>query len=120
MSISIYSEVEQIAATLWKMASLQVCFQGLKDNVTFSLVSPVPPKNNVMPTSFTYSELDVSNNTEEHLQNYALPKVYPNNLLRNVARRSTYSEYFLAIDIDMMPSENLRQVFSFFQLSVHM
>lgn len=111
ISIAVYSEVEYIPTLLWKIASMKVCFQGLKDNVTYSLITPEPSKSDISLSTPTFSTLDVSNNSEEYPQNYAFSKSYPNNLLRNVARRATNSEFFLAIDIDMMPSENLRQEF---------
>ncbi|GAB6020488.1 Beta-1,4-glucuronyltransferase 1 [Chamberlinius hualienensis] len=39
---------------------------------------------------------------------------YPNNLLRNVARRNALTEFFFLIDVDMVPSENLHHDFLVF------
>lgn len=49
-------------------------------------------------------------NDEDNLTpNYASTHNYPVNLLRNVARRGTASEFVLVADIDMVPNEHLRQ-----------
>ena len=37
--------------------------------------------------------------------------VYPHNVLRNVARSAVYNEFFLLIDIDLLPSSGLRRDF---------
>ena len=37
--------------------------------------------------------------------------VYPHNVLRNVARSAVYTEFFLLIDVDLLPSSGLRKNF---------
>uniref|UniRef100_A0A8D0E4Y3 Beta-1,4-glucuronyltransferase 1 n=1 Tax=Salvator merianae TaxID=96440 RepID=A0A8D0E4Y3_SALMN len=47
-------------------------------------------------------------------RNYALDGAnasYPNNLLRNVARAAAGGHWVLAVDVDMVPSEGLREAF---------
>lgn len=105
-----YSEVENIALTLWKIASIQVDVKAIKDNVSFSVVTPVPSKDEPIPTLSPFPALDIGNNSDEYFENYDIIMVYPNNLLRNVARRASHSEFIFTIDVDMVPSENLRQV----------
>ncbi|KPM08238.1 N-acetyllactosaminide beta-1,3-N-acetylglucosaminyltransferase-like protein 2 [Sarcoptes scabiei] len=43
--------------------------------------------------------------------NYDHDVAYPNNLLRNIARRNALTEYTLVIDLDLVPSENLYEKF---------
>lgn len=42
---------------------------------------------------------------------YFRSKPYPNNLLRNIARKGVHTQFFFLIDIDMVPSGGLRQGF---------
>ncbi|XP_048375573.1 beta-1,4-glucuronyltransferase 1 [Sphaerodactylus townsendi] len=47
-------------------------------------------------------------------RNYAMDVAnasYPNNLLRNVARRAVGGHWMLVVDVDMVPSEGLREAF---------
>lgn len=80
--------------------------------MTFALISPLPAKSSPplsMPSSPPPHSCSSSHDVE-NIKNYAATHNYPNNLLRNVARRGTPSEFILVIDIDMLPNENLRQV----------
>ncbi|XP_073980276.1 beta-1,4-glucuronyltransferase 1-like isoform X2 [Rhodnius prolixus] len=115
ISVAVYAEEKDVYEALWKIAHLQSCFQVFKENVTFSIVSPVPAKSTT-PSSLPTSVEDniCSFFREEHVQNYAFTQRYPNNLLRNVARRASSTEFVIVIDIDMMPSESLRQDFLLF------
>lgn len=47
----------------------------------------------------------------DHAINYNHQVPYPNNLLRNIARRYALTEYTLVIDIDLVPSANLYENF---------
>lgn len=93
-----------------------VCHSFFKENVTVSFVSPLPSKNHpsglplidagkMCEENDTHDDKSSSSST-----NYASNDRFPNNLLRNVARRASNTEFVLVIDIDMLPSENLRQV----------
>jgi len=115
ISVAVYAEESDISVALWKVASLQACFQGIRENVSFSIVSPVPAKSNPPPTVPTIPAKNVCKFVEEeYRQNYASPTKYPSNLLRNVARRASTSEFVIVIDVDMVPNEHLRQDFNLF------
>nr|XP_014292792.1 beta-1,4-glucuronyltransferase 1-like isoform X2 [Halyomorpha halys] len=109
VSVAVYSEVENIALTLWKIASIQIDIKSIKDNVSFSVVTPVPNNDEPVPILSPFPTLDVGNNSVGSFQNYDSIMDYPNNLLRNVARRASHTEFIFTIDVDMVPSENLRQ-----------
>lgn len=108
-----------MSEALWKVAELRACMPGIRHNVTFALVSPLPAKSSpplsmpspppshpcsLSPTTTAVDDVDTV------APNYASTHNYPVNLLRNVARRGTASEFVLVVDIDMVPSDNLRQV----------
>ncbi|XP_014289932.1 beta-1,4-glucuronyltransferase 1 isoform X1 [Halyomorpha halys] len=114
VSVAVYSEVENIALTLWKIASIQIDIKSIKDNVSFSVVTPVPNNDEPVPILSPFPTLDVGNNSVGSFQNYDSIMDYPNNLLRNVARRASHTEFIFTIDVDMVPSENLRQEFLLF------
>ncbi|XP_014239726.1 beta-1,4-glucuronyltransferase 1-like [Cimex lectularius] len=115
ISVALYMEEDIIPKALLKVSQLIACSQVFKENVTFSLVSPVPAKNNpplLMPEFDTDDSCDTR--VEEENQNYSSTNKFPNNLLRNVARRATTTEFVVVIDVDMMPNENLRSDFLLF------
>lgn len=113
-----FAEDHQISDALWKLAGLRSCYTSILHNVSFSLVSPLPAKSSppisipslppAHPCHVHPSPSDIQHN------NYANTRNFPNNLLRNVARRATPSDFILVVDIDMLPSANLRQVNSCF------
>ncbi|XP_060614377.2 beta-1,4-glucuronyltransferase 1 [Anolis sagrei] len=46
-----------------------------------------------------------------HWHNYGANASYPNNLLRNVAKKAVGDQWALVVDMDMVPSEGLREAF---------
>lgn len=121
--MAVFAEDHQVSEALWKVAELRACMPGIRHNVTFALVSPLPAKSSpplsmpspppshpcsLSPTTTAVDDVDTV------APNYASTHNYPVNLLRNVARRGTASEFVLVVDIDMVPSENLRQVSAIF------
>ncbi|CAA9994257.1 unnamed protein product [Nesidiocoris tenuis] len=115
ISVAVYVDEEDLAEVLQKLALLMTCFPSFKENITVSLVSPLPAKNrasDVPPTIADWKACDVERfeSADVSSTNYAIIDNYPNNLLRNVARRACNTEFVFVIDVDMLPSENLRQV----------
>ncbi|KAL1138533.1 hypothetical protein AAG570_008596, partial [Ranatra chinensis] len=114
----------EVSSALWKIASIHACVQAVRDNVTFSLVSPIPAKSSppvtAPPSAFSGPQENLCRDlglvSGHHDHNYSAVKQFPNNLLRNVARRAATSEYVIVIDVDMMPNENLRQDFILFAI----
>jgi hypothetical protein len=45
---------------------------------------------------------------------------YPNNLLRNVARKDVHSQFIFLVDIDTIPSQGLRSQFNSFASSFNL
>lgn len=113
ISVAVFAEDHQVSEALWKVAELRACLPGIRHNVTFALVSPLPAKSSPplsMPSPPPPHPCSMSREIDTSSTNYASTHNYPVNLLRNVARRGTASEFVLVIDIDMLPNDNLRQV----------
>lgn len=74
----------------------------------------MPPKPSVQNIQdFNCNNLrDIINMMQPGVVNYALGGVpYPNNLLRNVARRNCLTEFVFMIDIDLVPNNGLHHSF---------
>ncbi|XP_046665043.1 beta-1,4-glucuronyltransferase 1-like [Homalodisca vitripennis] len=114
ISVAVFAEDHQVSEALWKVAELRACLPGIRHNVTFALVSPLPAKSSPplsMPSPPPPHPCSLKHDLDTTTTNYATTHNYPVNLLRNVARRGTASEFVLVVDIDMLPNENLRQDF---------
>ncbi|XP_046981385.1 beta-1,4-glucuronyltransferase 1-like [Schistocerca americana] len=129
VSVAVYAEYRDLSAALWAIASLRSCYSGIRQNVSFHLVSPMssaggrgrevapqpplvpPPPSGADPCSTAGMQVSGA-----YRANYAGGARYPNNLLRNVARRGAETEFVLVADIDMVPSANLRADFYEFAL----
>lgn len=117
ISVAVFAEDHQISDALWRVAGLRSCFVAILHNVSFSLVSPLPAKSSppisipsARPLAHSCS-MTPSHSPHPATTNYASTRNFPANLLRNVARRATPSDFVLVLDIDMLPSDNLRQDF---------
>ncbi|PNF18583.1 hypothetical protein B7P43_G06247 [Cryptotermes secundus] len=114
VSVAVFAEDHELSEALWGIASLRLCYSAVRHNVSFQLVSPLPagghPPLTVPPDLLPPCQgLVLEANQQKN--NYAGNRRFPNNLLRNVARRGTSAEFILVVDIDMLPSFNLRQDF---------
>ncbi|XP_054713202.1 beta-1,4-glucuronyltransferase 1-like [Uloborus diversus] len=116
ISIAVFSLTEDVPLAVETILHLRRCYQAIHYNTSFHLVYPLNgPTNNALPSSFpNVNSCDFLVNNLQKLsfgKNYALGVAYPNNLLRNVARRSVLTEFVFMIDIDMVPSENIHKDF---------
>lgn len=113
ISVAVFAEDHELSEALWGIASLRHCYSAVRHNVSFQLVSPLPagghPPLTVPPDLLPPCQSLVLEANQQK-NNYAGNRRFPNNLLRNVARRGTSAEFVLVVDIDMLPSFNLRQV----------
>ena len=94
---------------------LQRCYLSIKENVTFSLVFPLnsPTSPKIVPTSDSTPCEQIFSGTSR--SNYDFGGIqYPNNLLRNVARRSVRTKFVMVLDVDILPSSGLNEAFAQF------
>ena len=112
--MAVFAEDHELSEALWVIAGLRLCYSAIRHNVSFQLVSPLPaggrPPLSVPQDPSPPCQIPVFDSDQQ--KNYAGKRRFPNNLLRNVARRGTSAEFVLVVDIDMLPSFNLRQVTS--------
>lgn len=105
MSVAVFARSGHEWSTLYELAKLHLSDELLQTYVIFSFIWPVsaagglPPKPTNIPQQ----------NTSE--SNYNHSDAYPNNLLRNTARRAAFTDFVFVIDVDMMPSQGLREVY---------
>lgn len=118
VSVAVYAEEQDLSVALWSIAGLRSCHSAVRQNVSFHLVSPLssatgggarspplpPPPGDTDPCGDRRKHADGTGNYAGGVGRY------PNNLLRNVARRGALTEFVLVADVDMVPSENLRKV----------
>ncbi|XP_067012074.2 beta-1,4-glucuronyltransferase 1 isoform X2 [Anabrus simplex] len=114
ISVAVFAEDHDLSEALWTIVGLRLCYSAIRHNVSFQLVSPLPaggrPPLSVPQDPAHPCQLPTPSRSEQQ-RNYAGSRRFPNNLLRNVARRGAATEFVLVVDIDMLPSVNLRQDF---------
>ena len=104
MSIAVFGRPGREWSTLLELVRLHLTVANIQSNVIFSFVWPVsaagglPPRPSRIP-HFNESEI-----------NYNHHDAYPNNLLRNTARKAVLTDFLFVIDVDMFPNEGLREV----------
>ena len=113
ISIAVYSEVDELPLAINFIHKLCECFPLISDLVTFHLVYPDEKFDpDVEETHQHFSGCHNIKNELERLEkshkNYDdSRRKFPNNLLRNVARRYSETEFILVLDIDMIPNLKL-------------
>ena len=114
VSVAVFVAPDAVSLALSLLSGLRVCYPDVRRYVDFHIVfpshAPLPPSqrrevHDCRETEQLVEELKIRGS------NYAEQKEYPINLLRNVARRYSGSEFTLVTDIDMLPSEGLRSAF---------
>ncbi|XP_023226323.1 beta-1,4-glucuronyltransferase 1-like [Centruroides sculpturatus] len=115
ISVSVFSITQDIPLAVEAILHLRQCFPSIRHNTSFHLIYPL---NN--PTTDIQLQLSFPESCDllqERLQNHGIGKnyahsvPYPNNLLRNVARRNALTEFVFVIDIDLVPSDHLHEDF---------
>ncbi|XP_070576846.1 beta-1,4-glucuronyltransferase 1-like [Ptychodera flava] len=131
ISVAIFSAKPNITSIFIVITHLRQCFPKIRSAVSFHLVSPLremKETQELVGFSFSNEETDTNIPCDQVLpwmrgfgqmeENYAVQDVpYPNNLLRNVAWHGSATEYILVMDIDMLPSGELRHQFKEFILT---
>lgn len=120
MSVSVFTLAEEFLLTELYIAYLRQCFHQVRDQISFHLVYPQDyPRINYINSTFNYnyscknpesvlSELMKHRNSRTiELKNKML---YPQNHLRNHARRNCKTEYIFLTDVDIIPSTGMAEV----------
>nr|KAI8740224.1 beta-1; 4-glucuronyltransferase 1 [Biomphalaria glabrata] len=119
ISVSVFTFDDDFAQTVSSLVHYHFCNDHIYRHVSFHLVYPISraPKHLDALSQMTLSCVDYAH---AHLVVAPIPSVpnyanqdldYPNNLLRNLAINYALTPYIFMVDVDMVPSENLRVQF---------
>ena len=127
ISVAIFALKNDLLDTIELILHLCQCNSAIRFNTSFHLVyplsAPLPPIGATTSPPHPSIEYLIKKHNCDNISliiqsfqpgviNYAHNGVaYPNNLLRNVARRNCLTEYMFTIDIDLVPNNNLRKQF---------
>ncbi|KAG7157100.1 Beta-1-4-glucuronyltransferase 1-like 4 [Homarus americanus] len=112
ISIAVFALSGEVQAVVQTFHLLRKCYPEVRANVTFSLVFPLnsPTSPHLTPTTDATPCDRIFSSARQ--PNYDFKGVqYPNNLLRNVARKATITRLMMVVDIDMIPGEGLHDAF---------
>ncbi|CAD1480621.1 unnamed protein product, partial [Heterotrigona itama] len=119
MSVALYAAGDEEFEVLQKyLIYLRKCYEPVRERVSFSLAVPRvrPPKR--QPREFELPEVvdcakpegtlnELMNGISNEQTNWRIRNVYPQNHMRNLARKNCQSEYVFLTDVDIVPSFNL-------------
>lgn len=126
ISVSVFTLDRDIASVIEAILLLRRCSPIIRYNVSFHVVYPlrIPPPplgaRSLEQPSLKHISLETSCDDIESMlesfdgsaMNYDNSGVpYPNNLLRNVARRSSLTEFVFIVDMDLVVNQGLRSDF---------
>ncbi|XP_046382479.1 beta-1,4-glucuronyltransferase 1-like [Ischnura elegans] len=133
ISVAVFAGETELGTALNSIASLRACSPPIRRLASFHLVSPLLPGGRPPLALLGTTAPSRCGSLLEQLREFGRDKTkknyargtgvggvhsppYPNNLLRNVARRGVSTEFVLTVDIDMLPSRNLRADFTNFAM----
>ena len=101
--------------------SMQTCWPEITRRVTFHLVYPTehPADLSQSVGKLAYTNCEqlrqlIHDFGGDDSENYKNKIPYPHNVLRNAARKGAATEFVFLIDVDVMPSLNMREGFNDF------
>jgi len=87
--------------------TMRKCYPDVLQNVTFHFVYPMeyPPRTSAESVAYDVIGCDFWNSDPSILERFNSSQIlYPQNLMRNLARKSCPTDHVLLTDIDMIPS----------------
>ncbi|XP_064484233.1 beta-1,4-glucuronyltransferase 1-like [Ornithodoros turicata] len=129
-TVTVFALRSDLAIVVEILVHLRRCFPALRYNTSFHLVYPLNNGAQNDPPPLDGAESDGAQASPDPLgpsppcdglldqlrslpfpENYAHGIAYPVNLLRNVARRNSLTEFVLVLDIDLLPNDGLHEDF---------
>ncbi|XP_032681648.1 beta-1,4-glucuronyltransferase 1 isoform X1 [Odontomachus brunneus] len=119
MSVALYAAGDEEFEVLQRyLVYLRRCYEAIRERVVFSLAVPKtkPPKQ--QPRVFELPEIvdcakpeatlnEFAGRISSEQTNWRIRNVYPQNHMRNLARKNCQTEYVFLTDVDIVPSFNL-------------
>ncbi|XP_022235243.1 beta-1,4-glucuronyltransferase 1-like, partial [Limulus polyphemus] len=118
MSVSVFAVTQDGSLAVESILYLRRCLPSIRYNTSFHLVYPL--KNPSQETDSRREKSPIFGSCDDLLSvfqglevpdNYAHGIAYPNNLLRNVARKNALTEFVFVIDVDLLPTSYLHRDF---------
>ena len=115
MSVVIFAPGQDLIVALENILQLVWCVLPIRTHALFHIVSPLSmPARDIKPY-LSYVEMvecrfiDRRMRSTLNIENYGFEGLnYPNNLLRNFGLQSSMTEYVYVLDVDLVPSVDLR------------
>lgn len=123
ISIAIFSLAESLDLTIQAILFFAKCYPSLAAKISIHLVFPLHNSSHILAhlsasslklnsfASFKCNHFKLAITSQVYHQNYNHGFDYPNNLLRNVAASNVFTKFQLIVDIDLVPSYNLKKNF---------
>ena len=120
ISLAVFALVQHIPLLVELVALIRKCHPYVRHNTTFHLVFPLNSEDVNVTQQFVFSHVtecdQLTSRLEEarfqrqegHFYGEQKDVLYPNNLLRNVARLNSHTSHILMMDIDLIPSNQLQ------------
>ncbi|KAG7204748.1 hypothetical protein KM043_005161 [Ampulex compressa] len=119
MSVALYAAGDEEFEVLQKyLVYLRRCYEPVRERISFSLAVPKvrPPKR--QPRLFELPEVldcakpeatlnELMSGVSSEQTNWRIRNVYPQNHMRNLARKNCQTDYVFLADVDIVPSFNL-------------
>ncbi|XP_074603084.1 beta-1,4-glucuronyltransferase 1-like [Brevipalpus obovatus] len=132
ISIGIFCLAKEIVTAIKLIILFRNCYPSIRYNTTFHLVYPLhhfpipnfgsndnnlwhsmslSPHSQSLSSCLEISQIlsSIKTKTRRNYANHGVP--FPNNLLRNVARRNSLTDYIFVVDIDLVPNQDLHGSF---------
>ena len=120
ISVSVFLENDQVTYFRHVIRHLQRCHAELLFSIAFHVVtgrpadtsrqSPIGVADQLNCTTATQDMEQLLKNRPELSRKWTVEgKAYPQNLMRNVARKGCPADYVLLVDVDVIPSYNMAQ-----------
>ncbi|GAB1865466.1 Beta-1,4-glucuronyltransferase 1 [Camponotus japonicus] len=119
MSVALYAAGDEEFEVLQRyLVYLRKCYESIRERVIFSLAVPRmrPPKK--QPRVFELPDIidcakpeatlnELASHISSEQTNWRIRNVYPQNHMRNLARKNCQTDYVFLTDVDIIPSFNL-------------
>lgn len=119
VSVALYAAGDEEFEALQKyLVYLRRCYEPIRERVAFSLAVPRLRAPKKQPREFQLPEVvdcakpeatlnELMNGISNEQTNWRIRNVYPQNHMRNLARKNCQSDYVFLTDVDIVPSFNL-------------
>lgn len=119
MSVALYVAGDEEFEVLQKyLIYLRKCYEPIRERVAFSLAVPRVRPVKRQPREFDPPEMvdcakpegtlnELMNGVSNEQANWRIRNAYPQNHMRNLARKNCQSDYVFLTDVDIVPSFNL-------------